>query len=279
MVEVTDNHAHANPLRGLGFLEVGRRFREEGGIAIVFAPLPSWHYSITISSPEGFKRVYEVVLRGVEEALDYLKALAVLGVHPAEIVSLTEVFGAEKAQEIAKKAMDMAGEYVSNGLAIGLGEVGRPHYKAPEVAVRVCNEVLEYSLELAKDLSCPVHLHLERGDEGLKDVMKKVQSVGINPSLVVIHHAEPKIIGRCGGLTPSIPRRGRNLEKAFMRKKLNFVVESDFIDDPKRPGVVAYPWTIALDIAWMIRQGLASEDGVYKVFIENFEKLYHVRIH
>ncbi|MHC1628626.1 MAG: TatD family hydrolase [Candidatus Nezhaarchaeales archaeon] len=279
MVEVTDNHAHANPFKGLGFVEVAKKFREAGGLAIVFAPLLSWHYSITVSSPEDYRKMYEIVLRGVEEASAHIKALAVLGVHPAEIVSLVDTFGVERAYSIAEKAMDIAADFVRNGLAIGLGEVGRPHYKAPKSAVDVCNKILDYSLKLAKDLSCPIHLHLERSDEAVKDIIERVRRIGVKPGLVVIHHAEPKIIGRCGGLTPSIPRRGRNLENAFARKKLAFVVESDFIDDPKRPGAVAYPWAIAFEISSMLKQGLINEDQVNEVFISNFERLYGVKLH
>ncbi|MDH5815342.1 MAG: hypothetical protein QE164_00865 [Candidatus Nezhaarchaeota archaeon] len=54
MLEITDNHAHANPFKGLGFVEISRKFRETGGVAIVFAPLPSWHYSMSITSPESY---------------------------------------------------------------------------------------------------------------------------------------------------------------------------------------------------------------------------------
>jgi len=279
MVEVTDNHAHANPFKGLGFVEVARRFREVGGLAIVFAPLLSWHYSITISSPEDYRKVYEIVLRGVAEASAYIKALAVLGVHPAEVVSLVEAFGIERAYDIAKRAMEIAADYVRNGLAIGLGEVGRPHYKAPKPVIDICNKILDFSLELAKDLSCPIHLHLEKSDETVKDVIERVRKIGIKPNLVVIHHAEPKMVSKCGGLTLSIPHRGRNLERAFARKRLAFLVESDFIDDPKRPGAVAYPWAIALEVSSMLERGLVNEDQVDEVFIGNFEKLYGVKLH
>lgn len=64
MVRVTDNHAHANPVKGLGFVEVAKRFKEAGSVAIVFAPLLSWHYSVSVTSSESYSRVFEVVLRG-----------------------------------------------------------------------------------------------------------------------------------------------------------------------------------------------------------------------
>jgi TatD-related deoxyribonuclease len=276
-VRVTDNHAHANPVKGLGFVEVARRFREAGGVAMVFAPLLSWHYSVSIASSESYSRVFEMVLRGARDASAHVKALAVLGVHPAEVVMLVEGFGVERALEIVERAMRLAARYVEEGLATGLGEVGRPHYEAPKPALDVCNKVLDLSLELAKDLNCPIHLHLERGHDAIRDVVERVRKVGIRPSLVVIHHAEPRVVGRCGGLTPSVPRRGKSLREAFA-KGSDFLVESDFVDDPKRPGVVSYPWAIALEVSEMLREGFVSEEVVERVFIENFEKLYGVEL-
>jgi len=277
LIRVTDNHAHANPVRGLGFVEVARRFRDVGGVAIVFAPLLSWHYSVPVTSSESYSRVFEKVLRGVQEASAHVKALAVLGIHPAEVATLVESFGAERALEIAEGAMRLAARYVEEGLAVGLGEVGRPHYKVPKPAVDVCDKVLDLSLELARDLSCPIHLHLERGYDAVKEVVQRVRKVGIKPQLVVIHHAEPRVIGKCGGLTPSVPRRGKNLREAFA-KGSDFLVESDFIDDPKRPGAVSYPWAIALEVSEMLREGFVSEDVVERVFVRNFERIYDVRL-
>jgi len=277
LVRVTDNHAHANPVKGLGFVEVAKRFRDAGGVAIVFAPLLSWHYSVPVGSSRSYTRVFEIVLRGAKEASAHVKALAVLGLHPAEVATLVESFGAERALEIAEGAMKLAARYVEEGLAVGLGEVGRPHYEAPKPAIDVCNKVLDLSLELAKDLNCPIHLHLEKGYEAVKDVIQRVRKVGIRPHLVVVHHAEPRVIGRCGGLTPSVPLRGNSLREAFSRGS-DFLVESDFIDDPKRPGAVSYPWAIALEVSEMLRKGLVSEDVVEKVFVENFKRVYNVEL-
>ena len=154
-----------------------------------------------------------------------------LGIHPVEVATLVESFGAERALEIAERAMRLAARYVEEGLAVGLGEVGRPHYKVPKLAVDVCDKVLDLSLELAKDLSCPIHLHLERGYDAVKEVVQRVRKVGIKPQLVVIHHAEPRVIGKCGGLTPSVPRRATE----------------DFLTPPRGPEEQARP-IVALDL-------------------------------
>ncbi|MEM4576499.1 MAG: TatD family hydrolase [Candidatus Nezhaarchaeales archaeon] len=278
MIEVTDNHAHANPLKGLGFVEVTKRFMMSGGVAIVFAPLPSWYYSVSVTSPESYSRIYDIVIKGVQEASAYIKTLAVLGIHPAEVVRLVEAFGARRALEVAEGAMRKAARYVAEGLAVGLGEVGRPHYDTSKISLEVCNRILDVSLELAKDLDCPIHLHLERRSHAVKDVVARVRKVGLKPYRVVIHHAESKIIGESGRLTPSIPRRGRNLREAFT-KRATFLVESDFIDDPNRPGVVSYPWAIATEVLEMLSSNLVSKDHIRKVFIDSFEEVYDIKLH
>ncbi|MDI9619474.1 MAG: TatD family hydrolase [Candidatus Nezhaarchaeota archaeon] len=279
MTWVTDNHAHANPFSGFGFVEVAKRFKRTGGLAMVFAPLLSWHYQVSVRSPIDYERIYEVVVKGVKDASAHLKALAVLGVHPAEVCRLIENFGVEVAYNIAEGSMNLAARYVEQGLAVGLGEVGRPHYTVSSAALSVCNDILDLSLRLAKDLSCPIHLHVERGDESVKSIVEGIRKIGLKPELVVLHHAEPKNIGRCGGLTPSIPHRGRYLEEAFMRKSKSFLVESDFIDDPKRPGAVSYPWAISYKVQEMLKMGIVTEDVIHRVFVENFEKLYNTKIH
>lgn len=278
MIEVTDNHAHANPLKGLGFVEIAKRFMMAGGVAIVFVPLPSWYYSVSATSPESYSRIYDIVVKGVKEASAHIKALAVLGIHPAEIVKLVETLGARMALEVAEGAMRRAARYVAEGLAVGLGEVGRPHYNTSKLSLEVCNYILDVSLELAKDLDCPIHLHLERGINAINDVIVRVHKVGLKPHRVVIHHAEPKIIGKSEGLIPSIPRRGRNLREAFT-KRATFLVESDFIDDPNRPGVVSYPWAIATEITEMLTNNFVSKDLVRKIFIDSFEEVYGIKLH
>lgn len=278
MIEITDNHAHANPIKGLGFTEIAKRFKDVGGVAIVFAPLTSWHYSTSITSPESYSRIYDIVVRGVQKSSAYIKALAVLGVHPAEVVRLVETLGVKRALEVVREAIKIAARYVAEGLAVGLGEVGRPHYDAPKLAIEVCNSILDLSLELAKDLDCPIHLHLERRQDTIKDVIERARKIGLKPHRIVIHHASPEDIGRDLELTFSIPHRGQNLRKAFA-KKATFLVESDFLDDPSRPGVVSYPWAIAAEVLELLNSSLVSEDQVRRNFIDVFERVYDVKLH
>jgi hypothetical protein len=51
---------------------------------------------------------------------------------------------------------------------------GRPHYKIPKQALDACDRILDLSLELAKDLDCPIHLHLKRSHDAIRDVVERV---------------------------------------------------------------------------------------------------------
>ena len=66
-MRVTDNHAHANPVKGLGFVEVAKRFKEAGALPLSL-PLCSRGTTLSVTSSESYSRVFEVVLRGVQEA-------------------------------------------------------------------------------------------------------------------------------------------------------------------------------------------------------------------
>ncbi|MEM4559682.1 MAG: hypothetical protein QW208_07065, partial [Acidilobaceae archaeon] len=55
-----------------------------------------------------------------------------------------------------------------------------------------------------------------------------------------------------------------------------FMFESDYLDDPKRPGVVAYPWVMAENIIRIARERLELEEKLYKINVDNIIKLYGI---
>ena len=52
------------------------------------------------------------------------------------------------------------------------------------------------------------------------------------------------------------------------------LVESDFIDDPRRPGVSSYPWDIPLRINELINEGVIEESYVEKIMTDYVRKAY-----
>jgi TatD-related deoxyribonuclease len=52
--------------------------------------------------------------------------------------------------------------------------------------------------------------------------------------------------------------------------------ESDYIDDPSRPGKVIYPWEVAENTKKAMKEGLLDEEKAYRIHIDNISKFYLV---
>jgi len=53
------------------------------------------------------------------------------------------------------------------------------------------------------------------------------------------------------------------------------LIESDFIDDPKRPGAVMYPWDIRKEVEKALSRG-GFEEVLKKYLVDNVVSLYEV---
>lgn len=276
-LKVGDNHCHLNPLNGIGVKAFTKRFKESGGWFIGLVNLLSWNYGVQVNTPEDYRRVYELTT-DTAYALrrEGLAVAVILGPHPAELARLVEN-GVKpvKAVKLLTEAYRLAAKYVEMGKAQGLGETGRPHWQAPQEIVEACNQVMVNVAEIAKELNCVVHLHTER--EGLRtveDVANRLKGL----RKAVLHHAEGVYAARAGelGLTPSVPAKENEIITAAVCRRI--VIESDFLDDPKRPGAVVAPWSIGRLFSRLIAKGLISEETAHAVLVENLRKLYDIEI-
>lgn len=130
-------------------------------------------------------------------------------------------------------------------------------------------------LALSRDLDCVVHLHLERGRLAtLEDIERRIRESGARR--VVLHHAEAELVAeaRARGLYPSVPARLADLESALAQGPC-FVVESDYLDDPRRPGAVVAPWSISRTAKRLVERG-AREEDLRVVFVENIREIYRL---
>jgi TatD-related deoxyribonuclease len=55
------------------------------------------------------------------------------------------------------------------------------------------------------------------------------------------------------------------------------MLESDFLDDPRRPGVSAYPWDIPVLVRELITRGAINEEIAYKVLVDNVVKYMNIK--
>jgi len=275
---ISDNHAHINEVKGLGALEVGTRFKRAGGSLIVVVSLLTWSIGEAPGSKDGVVKLYEMTIKSVQKLRSLgVRALAVLGFHPAECSKLYEIgWSVEEVEEFARWAIDLAGRYIREGRAVGIGEVGRPHWPAPRELVELCNRVMEYAISIAKDLGAVVHLHLERGgSRTVEDVHRIVSRVGARKHSVILHHAEPKVLEMAyqRGLIASIPAKTNELKEALRHEPV-FLIESDYLDDRSRPGAVVPPWTLARKLVRMVENGEISEETLYRICFENMRVVY-----
>ncbi|MFB6490706.1 MAG: TatD family hydrolase [Thermoproteus sp. AZ2] len=282
-MRVFDNHCHANELTGLGAEEVVKRFKRAGGVGVVFVSLLTWSIGGTPGDRGSVAKLYEHTVRNAQVARSHsLISGAVVGVHPAECIRLLEAgWRPAEVLEFMRWTVDLAAEYVKEGKAVGLGEYGRPHWPVDPAWRSLCDEVIKYAISRARDVGAVVHLHLERnGLATVESIAELAKAAGAKELQVVMHHIEPSaaVAARERGLAPSIPigRRGE-LEQALALPPI-YLVESDYIDDNKRPGAVIPPWTLAAKLRRAVEAGVIGESYVEELF-KNAEAVYATLFH
>jgi TatD-related deoxyribonuclease len=232
---VLDNHLHLDPDHGQG-IEAVTDFSRAGGTHLLVVNKPSWTLGVDVEEREDFHEVFETTIDIVAEASEVLdgRAWPVLGVHPGLITQLTERgFSPEEAGELMQAGLDVAAEYVpSDALAL---KSGRPHYEVSDAVWNASNRVLRHALALGADRDCAVQLHTEASAD-LTDITEWATECDLPTHRVVKHYAG----GRLAGPVPSVMSEKSRLEEAAERGD-PFLMETDFIDDPERPGAVLGP--------------------------------------
>ncbi len=271
---ITDDHMHIyNHLK----LKAIEQFRNAGGTHVFLVSLLCHHYGVVPKSGKDFAKVFDEHIKMVEKANKIVRAYAVLSVHPAEITVLGSRFGFERAAEIMKEALELAGKYVEEGKAVAI-KSGRPHYGVSKKVWQLSNEVLMHAFEVAKDVGCAVQLHTERySKEGMLEIADMADKVGLKREKVVKHFSPPKVKEfEEIGLFPSVLAGDDNVLKAAAEGN-RFMVETDYIDDRKRPGAVLGPKTVPKKVKELLNHGF-DEDFIYKICAENVQKVYGVEL-
>jgi len=78
------------------------------------------------------------------------------------------------------------------------------------------------------------------------------------------------------GIFPSI--LASRVKEDVVRKSLRFVMETDYIDDLKRPGVVLGIKTVPRVTRKLIEKEVLDEEGVYRIHKENVERIYDIEL-
>ncbi|WP_457611944.1 TatD family hydrolase [Methanocaldococcus sp.] len=270
---ITDNHAHVDNSRGLGAIKVAKTFYNAGGRVLILLNKPTFDGNLT--------RSMDILVKDIEKINKEtnVKAFGLVGVHPAELTYLSKYMPLEEAKEKIIKAIDYASSLIERyDFLVGIGEVGRPHYEVDEKILKISNEILLYCMEKAKDLDSSIQIHAESStEEQFKEFSEMAKKVGLNPERVVKHHCGDMVLeGEKYGIFPSI--LANRVNEDLVKKSLRFVMETDYIDDLKRPGAVLGIKTVPRITKKLLDRGIIDEDGVYKIHKENIEKIYKINL-
>jgi TatD-related deoxyribonuclease len=267
-----------DPINGEGPLEVAKKFERAGGTVMIIPNKPTW----TIGDSCTFSEAMETVIKYVKDINEKtnVKAFAVVGAHPAELSRLIrDGIPVNKADGLMREALKNAQKLVLEGKAIGIGEIGRPHYEVSSEEMEVHQKLMIYAMELAQDANCAVQLHTESsGEEQFKEFADMAEKSGINKYQVIKHFSGPYVLEEENhGLTPSLIATKKVITQG-LKKGTNFLMETDYLDMKSRPGAVLGPKTVPRRTRGLIQNGILTEEDAYKIHAENVERVYGIEL-
>ena len=275
-ITITDNHIHVDPINGEGPLEVAKKFWRAGGNVMIIPNKPTW----TVGKSCNFDEAMELVIKYVSlinENTD-VRAFAVVGAHPAELSRRVENgMDLSMAEKMMKATFEAAQKLVLEGKAIGIGEIGRPHYEVPPEEMEVHNRLILYAMELAADADCAVQLHTESAEEKqFMEFAEMADKAGLERHKVIKHFSGPLVSeDENHGLTPSLIAT-KSVVVEGIKKGNNFLMETDYLDMLSRPGAVLGPKTVPRRTKDLLQKGILTEEDVHKIHVENVEKVYGI---
>lgn len=262
-----DAHFHLDP-EGKG-IEAVREFERAGGKGLMLVSKP---YLREMRSREDARTEYEILLALAKRAREEtgVKVSAALGVHPVRISEFSDI---KKGRDVMKEAIDLAVEYIIDGKACAIGEIGRPHYEVSDEVLEASNDVIGYVFERANEIGCAVIVHSESSERTYEELSVMAEKAGMDKRKVVKHFSP--IVSETFGLTPSIIARYENARRACDSMK-DFMLESDYIDDLRRPGAVIGPKTLPKTANRLLEEGY--EDVLYRAMKDLPERVFGIEI-
>lgn len=274
---IFDNHIHLRAsFRGV---EAAKDFERWGGTSFMLTHSP--YEDVRIRSGGDFARAYQKTLAmadAVRKATS-LQVFVALGPYPVEFQQLAAAYGIKEAAAATEEGVRLAADHIERGAAVAFGEVGRPHFPVPEEIVRGCNDILRYIFSEAKRLGCATILHSEDPTpETFAEFAALADRMGLGRHRVVKHHSTPLTRTQENhGIVPSILAKDEIVVEA-LRGTPRFLLETDYIDDPRRPGAVLGPATVPRKTKMWLERGVLSADQASVVHKELPEATYGIRL-
>jgi TatD-related deoxyribonuclease len=272
LVVIFDNHLHLR--RDGRFLDAVREFKKAGGTHFVLCQLPM---ADLVIKEKNYKSCYQETLEMAKIIRSNIKigVFVTVGSYPVDYLRLREKFGREQTIQIMKNGMDLAADLCDEKKSIAIGEIGRPHFEVDEQTLNDSNDILIYGMKKAKDVGVPVVLHTESTTpDQCKELVEMGKKVGLPASKIIKHYSPPLIkISENYGLMPSVLASEKNV-LAALEKGTRFMMETDYIDDPRRPGAVLSPKTVPKRTLELMKKGILTEKQSCEIHAENPKKTY-----
>lgn len=274
---VWDDHFHMDPA-GRG-VEAVKEFERAGGTHLMLVHKPYALNRTLADHAAAFGTTLAQAERARRETS--VKVFVALSPHPAEFTELLKVgVPIDEAAALQRAALELAQAHVREGRAIAMAEVGRPHWRPVEDEILVAaNALMEYSFVLAREAGCPVQIHAETSTpESFADLARHLDAAGLARGRAVKHYSTPIVdVALNQGLWPSV-LIGKGSAEQAAKAGTRFMMETDYMDDPRYPGAVLGPKTVPRRTAEMIVKGQLSEEQAWIVHAENPKRVYGVDV-
>ncbi|HEX9708362.1 MAG TPA: TatD family hydrolase [Candidatus Thermoplasmatota archaeon] len=273
-----DDHFHLDPEHG-DYLASVEAFARAGGTHFLLVHKPD--FERLSPTPGAYEAEFRRTLKMGHEvnARSAARCVVALCPHPAEFPRQAERLGFEAAFGLLTKAVDLCASIArEDPLVVALSEAGRPHYPVSPEVWAFSNRVFDYELAVAKDAGLAAQLHTESATpDVMRDLAAHVEAAGMDKGRVSKHYCPPHVLPEENhGLFPSV-LASRTAVKEALAKGDRFMLETDFIDDRRRPGAVMGPATVPRRTRAMLEQGV-PEERVWRIHKENPERVYGVEI-
>ena len=271
---IFDNHLHLR--RDGRYLDAIIDFKKAGGTHFVLCQYPM---TSIVLKEKSYKNCYLKTLKMAEEIklkID-IGVFVTVGPYPVDYIKLKEKLGRNSAINLMKKGIDEAVELCKENKIVGIGEIGRPHFPVAEQVIIDSNEILFYGMQRANDVKVPVIIHTESTTPNqCKELVELGKKAGLPAHKIVKHFSPPLILKNENyGLMPSVLASEKNIIQA-VKKGFRFLMETDYIDDPRRPGAVLGPKTVPKRTFELLETETINEKQVYIIHKENPEKTYGI---
>jgi len=245
---VVDQHIHLDPENR--YLAAVDEFVRTGGTGMMLVHKPRFGGALPVDKA-GYRAAYAETLAMAEEVRErfQLTVGVVLGPHPVAWEHQIESLGIERATELHLEAVDLALKHIEAGEAQCLGEVGRPHYPVSDETWAAANEMLGEIMDAASSAKVPIQLHVEdNGAQTYSECAAIASRAGLPLSQAIRHFAPADVSADfTHGLacTVSVGRGSvEALRASHASASAPWGMETDYLDDPRRPGAVLGPKTI-----------------------------------